>query len=144
MKPKSIKYNGKTYTVKDIPKCFLKKYRDPEPLEQWIAHKIRGHKNYLKNKEARNQRSREDYINKREYYRKLGRERYNKQRDELLAQKKEYYNNNRDIILKKAAEYRMKPEIAKKSALFIVIAAPAICSNGRIAITTKFEVIFTI
>ena len=58
---KSIEYNGKVYTYKDIPKSFLKKYKK-DPLLQYINAKKRQHKYYLDNKEALNERTREDYI----------------------------------------------------------------------------------
>tara|TARA_R100001082_G_scaffold23042_1_gene11155 strand:+ start:89 stop:1099 length:1011 start_codon:yes stop_codon:yes gene_type:complete len=113
---KSIIYKGKIYTIKDIPKSFLKKYKT-NILKQYIASKIRCHENYLKNKEVRNKQSRENYLKNKEHYAKLNKTRYNEKRDEILAKSKQYYNSNRSIILKKSAKYRANPEVQERNAI---------------------------
>lgn len=117
MKTRSIKYKGKVYTLKDIPKSFLKKYDNgnTDVLKQYIASKIRCSENYVKNKEARNKANRENYYANKEHYAKINKERYDKKRDEILAYKKEYYYSNRDILLKKSAEYRAITENSKRA-----------------------------
>ena len=117
-KPKSIEYKGKLYTLKDIPKSFLKKYDNgkTDVLKQYINSKITQNKNYLKNKEARDKANRAHYYANKEHYAKTSKARYDKKKYENLAYKKEYYQKNKDVILKKAAEYRDIPEIKERNA----------------------------
>ena len=115
----SINYNGKVYTLNDVPNSFKNKYKT-DVLGQYVRSLDRQKKDYIKNKEARNKRSREDYIKNKEHYRKLARKRYDEKKEEIIAQTKEYYQANRDIILKKAEVYREKnkDEINKKTKLW--------------------------
>tara|TARA_R110002051_G_scaffold322547_1_gene413335 strand:- start:1201 stop:2217 length:1017 start_codon:yes stop_codon:yes gene_type:complete len=111
---KSIEYNGKVYTYKDIPNSFLKKYKT-NLLIQYINQKKRQYKYYLDNKEVLCKRNHEDYIKNKAHYAKLNKDRYNEKRDEILKYKKEYYYSNKDKLSKKAKIYRSKPEIAERN-----------------------------
>ncbi len=110
---KSIEYNGKVYTYKDIPKSFLKKYKT-DPLLQYINQKKRQHKYYLDNKEALNKSTRENYIKNKAHYAKVNKKRYDEKRDEILRNRKKYYYKNRDMLLSKAKVYRSKPEVSER------------------------------
>ena len=115
---KSIEYKGRVYTIKDVPKSYLKKYK-ADPLKTWIKAKIAQHEGYLRNKEARNKRSREDYIKNKEHYASLNKKRYDEKRDDILAYKKEYYDANRDMILKRESIRRDNPDFKKRASEYL-------------------------
>ena len=95
-----IEYNGKVYTLNDIPKSFTRKVKN-NILQQYVDHIRRGREYRAKNKERMNKLCREYRKKHKARLIKQCREYYYKNREALLIKSKEYYEANIDIIKEK-------------------------------------------